>query len=413
MKKLRSEINIPGANISLMPPGGPGGNQKLVMFSVRGKDLRTLEKIADKVESIVETTPGAVDVENSLETSKPEVRIRVEREKASQLGISPGSIAATVRSMVDGIDVTKYQEGDEQYDVRVRLKESDRTTIHDVSNITIKSDNKTVTGGTLLIPLSYIAFIDRGVGPSKINRYDRQREIRVDANLQDRFLGEVLGDAMTKISSLELPEDYSVKITGSGEMQSESFLNIFISLALAIIFVYIVLAAQFESFVYPFSIMLALPMAIIGAVIALLIFHSSISVMSLIGIIMLMGLVSKNGILLVDYINIQRGRGNPRTEAILIAGPTRLRPILMTTFAMIFGMIPVAFSFGEGSEFRSPMGQAVIGGLVTSTLLTLFIVPVVDTILDDISLKKAFAKVTDLFRKKKLQTYEIKPGEIK
>jgi HAE1 family hydrophobic/amphiphilic exporter-1 len=231
--------------------------------------------------------------------------------------------------------------------------------------------------------------------------------------LQERFLGEVLGDAMTKISALDLPEGYSVKIAGSGEMQSESFLNILISLALAIIFVYIVLAAQFESFVYPFSIMLALPMAIIGAVIALLIFKSSISVMSLIGIIMLMGLVSKNGILLVDYINIQRGRGHSRVDAILIAGPTRLRPILMTTFAMIFGMIPVAFSFGEGSEFRSPMGQAVIGGLVTSTLLTLFIVPVVYTILDDISLKKAFAKITSLFRKKKQQTYEIKPGEVK
>jgi hydrophobe/amphiphile efflux-1 (HAE1) family protein len=413
MKELRSEMSIPGANISIMPPGGPGGNQKLVMFSVRGEDLKLLEEIADKVESIIKTTPGAVDVESSLETSKPEVRITVEREKASQLGISPGSIATTVRSMVDGVDVTKYQEGDEQYDVRVRLREADRSTILDVSNITIKSDNKNSAGGTILIPLSDVAFIERGVGPSKINRYDRQREIRIDANLQNRFLGEVLGDAMTKISTVDLPEGYSVKITGSGEMQSESFLNIFISLALAIIFVYIVLAAQFESFVYPFSIMLALPMAIIGAVIALLIFHSSISVMSLIGIIMLMGLVSKNGILLVDYINIQRDRGQSRTEAILIAGPTRLRPILMTTFAMIFGMIPVAFSFGEGSEFRSPMGQAVIGGLVTSTLLTLFIVPVVYTILDDISLKKVFIKVTGLFRKKKQQVLEIKPGEVK
>jgi len=309
--------------------------------------------------------------------------------------------------------------------VRVRLRETDRTTLQDISNITVKSDNKTSSGGTILIPLSDIAFIDRGVGPSKINRYDRQREIRVDANIHEKFLGEVLGDAQAIIGRLDLPEGYSVKIAGSGEMQAESFFNIFISLALAIIFVYIVLAAQFESFVYPFSIMLALPMAVIGAIVALIIFNSSMSVMSLIGIIMLMGLVSKNGILLVDYINIQRGRGHERSEAILIAGPTRLRPILMTTFAMIFGMIPVAFSFGEGSEFRSPMGQAVIGGLIISTLLTLFIVPVVYTILDDISIKKSFAWVTGLFKKKsrKAGQYEpvspsarqggFKPGEAK
>ncbi|HVO74754.1 MAG TPA: efflux RND transporter permease subunit [Ignavibacteriaceae bacterium] len=401
MNTLRKNINIPGAKVSFLPPGGPGGQQKPVMFSVRGENLGKLEQIADKVEGIVKTTYGAVDVENSLETSKPEVKIRLEREKAAELGINPANIATTVRAMVDGFDATKYQEGDDQYNVRIRLQPEDRTTIQDVSNITVKSDKKTAAGGNILIPLSDVAFIDNGVGPSKINRYDRQREIRIDANVYDRFFGEVLGDAQSRISTLSLPEGYSVKIAGSGEMQAESFFNIFISLILAIVFVYIVLAAQFESFIYPFSIMLALPMAIIGAVIALIIFKSSMSVMSLIGIIMLMGLVSKNGILLVDYINIQRGRGHERFDAILIAGPTRLRPILMTTFAMIFGMIPVAFSFGEGSEFRSPMGQAVIGGLITSTLLTLFIVPVVYTILDDISIKKAIKWAANLFNKKK------------
>jgi HAE1 family hydrophobic/amphiphilic exporter-1 len=190
---------------------------------------------------------------------------------------------------------------------------------------------------------------------------------------------------LRKPPKLELEPGYSINVIGQGEMQDESMANMLLTLLLAIVFVYIVLAAQFDSFIHPFSIMLALPMSIIGAVLALIIFGSSLSVMSMIGIIMLMGLVTKNGILLVDYTNVMRERGMTRFDALVKAGPTRLRPILMTTFAMIFGMVPVALALGEGAEFRAPMGQAVIGGLITSTLLTLFIVPVVYSILDDIS----------------------------
>ena len=392
MNELRNNTHIAGANIGFGVPGGPGGQEKPVVFSVRGENIDQLKVLANKVERILKTTAGAVDVESSLETSKPEVRIVTVRQKASELGVNPTLIATTVRSMVDGYKATKFQEGNEQYDVRVRLKEKDRTTIQDISNIAVKSTKKDRMGNAILVPLSDIAFISQGVGPSKINRYDRQREIRIDANLSNALLGEVVSAAQKRIDKIDIPPGYTVKVSGSAEVQSESFLNIFLSLALAIIFVYIVLASQFESFLHPFSIMLALPMSIIGAVLALLALGGSLSIMSLIGIIMLMGLVTKNGILLVDYINIQRGRGLSRSDAILKAGPTRLRPILMTTFAMIFGMIPVAFSLGEGSEFRSPMGQAVIGGLITSTLLTLFIVPVVYSILDDISSKGIFGK---------------------
>ena len=242
-----------------------------------------------------------------------------------------------------------------------------------------------------------------GTGPSQINRYAKQKEIRVGANLSARLLGEALSDIRKRIADISLEPGYSIEVVGEGQQQEESFANMLLSLILAIVFVYIVLAAQFDSFVYPFSIMLALPMSIIGAVIFLLIFGSSISVISLIGIIMLMGLVTKNGILLVDYTNVLREKGFSRFDALIKAGPTRLRPILMTTFAMIFGMMPVALALGEGSEFRSPMGQAVIGGLITSTLLTLFIVPVVYTILDDLSINKLFDLVSKLnsLRKKK------------
>jgi hydrophobe/amphiphile efflux-1 (HAE1) family protein len=390
MDELRADVrNVPGANLGFQTQSGVGGNTKPVIMSVRGNDMAILSKLGDEVERIVRRTPGAVDVENSLETSKPEVRIRIDREKASDLGINVGLIATTARSMVDGYVATKYQEGEEQYDVRVRLSKEDRTTLENINDLTIKSNKDIGNDQKLLIPIRYVAEIRQGSGPSKINRFDRQREIRIDANLSGRLLGEVLADIQKRTGALDIPPGYAVGVTGQGEMQAESFGNIFLSLALAIVFVYIVLAAQFESFSYPLAIMLALPMSLIGAVFALLVFKSALSMMSLIGIIMLMGLVTKNGILLVDYANVLRDRGFERSAALIKAGATRLRPILMTTFAMVFGMAPVAFSLGEGSEFRSPMGQAVIGGLITSTLLTLFIVPVVYSLIDDLSFRES------------------------
>jgi HAE1 family hydrophobic/amphiphilic exporter-1 len=408
MISLRGDFKyVPGAIITFRTQGGPGGNEKPLTFSIRGSEISQLEKISRQVKSIVSSTNGAVDVETSLEASKPEVRIKIDRDKASDLGINVLTVASMVRSMVDGYKATKYQEGNEQYDVRVRLKEENRRSIYDIQNLTVPSFNSGPNGEKINLKLSDIADVYEGTGPSKINRYDRQREIRIDGNVQDRVTGDVINDIQKEIDKLNLPAGYSIGIVGEGQMQSEAFANILIALALAIIFVYIVLAMQFESFIYPFSIMLSLPMAIIGAIIALLIAGSDMSVMSLIGIIMLMGLVTKNAILLIDYANVLRERGLSRTDALLLAGPTRLRPILMTTFAMIFGMIPVAFGLGEGSEFRSPMGQAVIGGLITSTMLTLLVVPVVYTILDDISIKKMFGWVVKLLPlKKKMEVKE-------
>ncbi len=397
MSELRDSLAMtPGATLSLLTGGGPGGAQKPVILSVRGEDLTVLKGIADQVETIMRRTPGAADIENSLEISKPEMRIAIDREKASDLGINVAQIARDTRAMVDGAVATQYAEGGEQYDVRVQLAAQDRTTPENIRRLTIKSSKDGAPQQKLLIPVTDVASVTLGSGPSKINRFDRQREIRLDANLSGRLLGEVLGDVLAKVQQLQLPAGYSVGVTGSGEMQAESFQNILLALGLAVIFVYIVLAAQFESFTHPFSIMLALPMSLIGAVFALLLFKGAISVISLIGIIMLMGLVTKNGILLVDYTNVLRDRGMERTEALVNAGATRLRPILMTTFAMIFGMMPVAFGVGEGSEMRAPMGQTVIGGLITSTLLTLFVVPVVYTLIEDASLKKLYAAVLRL-----------------
>ncbi len=403
MSELRGGLkNIPGAEIGYLTQGGPGGNDKPVSISVRGDDLNKITLLADKVEDIVKSTKGTVDVTNSLEMSKPEIRIRINREKASDLAVNPYVLASAVRAMIDGFVATQFQEGDEQVDVRVRLKKDDRTNISSLNLLTIKSGKK-IGDEDFLVPLSDVANIEQGMGPSQINRYSRQKEIRVSANLSGAMLGNVLKDITDRTSKLDLEPGYSINIVGEGQMQAESFLNMLLSLMLAIVFVYIVLAAQFDSFVHPFSIMLALPMSIIGAVIFLLISGSSMSVISIVGIIMLMGLVTKDGILLVDYTNILRSRGMSRFDALAKAGPTRLRPILMTTFAMIFGMIPVALGLGEGAEFRAPMGQAVIGGLITSTLLTLFIVPVVYSILDDLGQKSIMAFIRKLLKRKKAE----------
>ena len=389
MGEVRRELaDVAGANFSISVSQGPGGGQKPVVMSVRGDDLGTLEGFAASVEEIVRSTPGAVDVENSLETSKPEMRITIDREKASDLGLNVGMIATGIRAMVDGAVATQFAEAGDQYDVRVRLAKEDRTSLENVRTLTIKATKDDANQQKLLVPVIAVADIGPGSGPSKINRFDRQREIRIDANTAGRQMGDVLGDILRRTGRLTPLPGYTVGVTGSGEQQAQSFLNIFVALGLAVVFVYIVLAAQFESFVHPFAIMLALPMSLIGAVFALIVFGSALSVISLIGIIMLMGLVTKNGILLVDYANVLRERGQDRTTALVNAGATRLRPILMTTFAMIFGMMPVALASSEGSEFRSPMGQAVIGGLITSTLLTLFIVPVVYSLIDDLSSRR-------------------------
>ncbi|MDP3444471.1 MAG: efflux RND transporter permease subunit, partial [Ignavibacteria bacterium] len=352
IKDFRTELKkVPGAKFSFLLEGGPGGNEKPVTYSIRGENIDTIKALAAKIENIVHNTGGTVDVDNSLELSKPEVRLILDREKASDLGVNPYAIASAVRSMVDGNIATKYQEGDEQYDVRVRLRKDDRSDFINISTLNIKSTKKDIHGNNYLIPIGDIAKIEEGTGPSKINRYTRLKEIRVDANISDRFLGEVLGDVQKEIDKIDIPQGYIINVVGQGEEQAESFINMLLSLLLAIVFVYIVLAMQFESLIHPLSIMLSLPMAVVGAALFLLIFGNSVSIISLIGIIMLMGIVTKNAILLVDYTNQLREQGKSRMDALLISGPTRLRPILMTTFSTIGGMLPVAIGVGEGAEW--------------------------------------------------------------
>jgi HAE1 family hydrophobic/amphiphilic exporter-1 len=380
---------VPGIKYAVSAgEGATGHTEAQVQISIRGLDLDVLADVSKKVEKIAKETPGTVDIDSDLEEGKPELRVTIDRGLANDLGINIYDAAASIRSLVDGDVVTRYKEGDKEYDVRIRLKDEDRANTADIGQLLVPS-RKDVSGKrNFLVPLSHIAQLEKTDAIGKYNRYDRLRQVMVGCNVtSDVFSGTVNEQIIKEAQKIDLPPGYYVGMSGFGEMQAESFTNIFTALMLAIIFVYLLLASQFESFFDPFSIMLSLPMSLVGAIVGLLIFRNSISIISLIGIIMLMGLVTKNAILLIDFVKQNRYKGVSRTEAILIAGPTRLRPILMTTFAMIFGMLPLVFGLGPGAEFRAPMARAVVGGLISSTLLTLLVVPVVYTIIDDIVAK--------------------------
>ena len=375
---------IPGVKVSVSAGEGHAGGGKSVEVSIRGENLEELTKLRRHVQAIVNATPGAVDVDNTQEEGKPELQVVVDRKQADDLGLSLYAIPVTVRALVEGNVVTRYKEGSEEYDVRVRLDNRFRNTAEDIGRILVESNKEVPGRDPYLVPLNQVAQVTKADVIGKYQRFNRQREVRVNANvLSTAFAGTVSNNIMTKTAEIDLPPGYIIAPVGEAEIMAESFANILKSLVLAIIFIYLLLASQYESFTDPFSIMLSLPLSLVGAILALM--GSSFSIMSMIGIVMLMGLVTKNAILLIDFVKQKREQGMGRSEAILEAGPIRLRPILMTTFAMVFGMLPVAFGIGPGAEFRAPMARAVIGGIISSTLLTLVVVPVVYTIIDDLA----------------------------
>jgi HAE1 family hydrophobic/amphiphilic exporter-1 len=382
-KELRRKfLEIPGLkgtaeDISLV---GGGIRNVPIQYSIRGLDLSALQSYTQQIVGEFAKLPGIVDVDTSLEAGKPELKVFIDRDKAADLGVSVASIAEAVNLLVSGeVDVTKYK--DEQrgrrYDVRVRLSAADRTNPDDLGKIYVRAKDGR------LIQLANVVRIQEGGGPSVINRVDRQRAITVFASLEGKPLGTAIHE-LNAISDKVLPMDYIPKYKGMAETMGESFQYLMFALILGVIMAYMILAAQFESFLHPFIVLLSMPLSFIGAFGALLLMGKTISIFSFIGLILLMGLVKKNAILLVDYTNTLRERGMSRREAILQAGPVRLRPILMTTFAMIFGMLPVALGLGEGAETRSPMGIAVIGGLLTSLFLTLVVVPAAYDLFDDL-----------------------------
>ncbi len=381
-KEIRDKLRkFPGLKVSAEDVSLIGGGQRQVpiQYSVRGRDLTALQSYTKEIAGEFSKLPGIVDVDTSSEMGRPELRVFIDRDKAADLGVDVASIAEAVNLLISGeTEVTKYkdQSRGKRYDLRIRLNPEERRNPDDLSRLYVRSRDGR------LVELRNLIRIQEGGGPSVINRVDRQRAISLFAGLEKKPLGQAV-EELNGIAAKILPADYLPKYQGNAETMGESFQYLMFALVLGVIMAYMVLAAQFESFVHPFTVLLAMPLSFIGAFSALLITGNTLNIFSFIGLILLMGLVKKNAILLVDYANVLRGRGVPRREAILQAGPVRLRPILMTTFAMVFGMLPVAFGVGEGSETRSPMGIAVIGGLLTSLFLTLVVVPAAYDLFDD------------------------------
>ncbi|MEW6413370.1 MAG: efflux RND transporter permease subunit [Candidatus Zixiibacteriota bacterium] len=376
--------SIAGIKYSIGTEEHRGGGGKAIEISIRGDDRDDLARLAHQVQRVLANQPGAVDVDNTLEEGKPEIQIEVNRNIADDLGLSLAAIPMTVKALVEGDVVTRYKEGNDEYDVRVKLGDRFRESLDQVGRILVESDKKIPGQEVFLVPLDRVAKLKKETSIGEFRRYDRQSEVRVNGNVAaGAFAGSVTQAIMAEVSNIALPPGYKILAGGEEEIRQESNKNIYSALILAVIFIYLVLASQYESFWDPLSIMFSLPLSLVGAIFALWATGTALSIMSLIGIVMLMGLVTKNAILLIDFVKQQRAKGVSRTDAVLVAGPIRLRPILMTTFATVFGMLPLALGLGPGAELRAPMARAAIGGMISSTLLTLVVVPIVYTLIDD------------------------------
>lgn len=397
---LRNALTkIAGIRVRNAGPISAVGNDKLIRLSLRGGDLQVLKTLTQETTQKLSKINGLVDLDTSLKDDKPLYSVEIKPEIASDQLLSPGKIADLLKPIFTGVVLSEWDVDNETYDVRLKLSPEDRSletlkTIPVINNV------------QQTIVLQDIADIKAGVGPNQINRKNLAREISIDANVFGRSSGEVTDDLKKVLATIKLPAGYEFVLEGSSKDMEESFGYAVQALVLAVVFIYMVLASQFGKFIQPLAIMSSLPFTLIGAILALLAFGSTLNLFSIIGVIMLMGLVTKNAILLIDYANHLREQGVEKHAALIEAAKIRLRPILMTTLAMIFGMIPLAFGLAEGSEQRAPLGQVVIGGVITSSLLTLVVVPAVYSLLEGlvaggltVKIKNLFTKLTKLRKK--------------
>jgi HAE1 family hydrophobic/amphiphilic exporter-1 len=357
---------------------------KQVEISIQGPDQKQLEALAAQAMAQMQGIPGIVDLDTSSKPAKPIVAVTIERNLASDLGVGVAQVGAALRPLLAGEVATTWKApDDENYDVRLRLPREERRGIEDLARLTVASAQTDANGAPKMVPLRQVARLESTEGPTQINRKSLTREVTLSANVSGAAPGTVGLEVQQRLRAMNLPPGYAVVTGGATKDMQESFGFALQALLLAIVFIYMILASQFRSFIQPVSIMASLPLSLIGVMLALIAWRSTLNMFSIIGFIMLMGLVTKNAILLIDYANQLRREGEARASALLKAAQVRLRPILMTTLAMVFGMLPLAISTGEGSEQRAGMAHAVIGGVIASTLLTLLVVPVLYALLDD------------------------------
>jgi HAE1 family hydrophobic/amphiphilic exporter-1 len=349
---------------------GPGGGAKPISIEVTGFDFDILQRIAEQVASIVRSTPGAVDVNLARDMGRPEIHVDIDRVKAAAHGLNVSQVATGMRTLFYGTTATQFREEDDEYDILLRLDEPHRRTLADIARAEI------TTSDGRRIRLDSVANIVEGVGPLKIDRKNQERMIRVEADVFGRSSGEVVAELRQTIGSkIALPSGVSIHFGGTAEDQAETFGEMQLMLLLGILLVYMVMAAQFESLLDPFLILFSIPFAFVGVAISLLVFQLTINIMSFIGMIMLVGVVVNNAIILIDYINLLRARGQRLGEAIENGGRSRLRPVLITTLSSVAGMMPLVLSRGEGAAMWRPMGATIVGGLLFAMLITLVLVP--------------------------------------
>jgi len=370
------EVNFMDMSAALM-----GGANKPIEIKVFGKDLLKLKQITNNIFEKIIKIEGVRDIESTLDVGKPELTIKIDRERASHLGLSIGQIGSAVKNSMQGIVATQLRQGGEETDIRVRYAEDYRSDIKDIENLTI------VSPVGVQIPLKQVARISKGTGPVKIDRENHLRIVSVSANVVDKDIGNVVKDIKAELINEQIPEGYFIEYGGSYKQMQDTFKTLGAALLLAILLIYMVMASQFESLVHPFIVMFELPLAFIGVALALLLTGENFSLPSMMGVIILAGIVVNNAIVLIDYVNQLRSRGVKKHEALIQAGTTRLRPIVITSATTILGMLPMALAAGEGAEMMRPMAVTVVGGLIISTVLTLIVIPVIYSLTENLSQK--------------------------
>jgi hydrophobic/amphiphilic exporter-1 (mainly G- bacteria), HAE1 family len=381
MELARKELqDFPGVRVAVQNLSNIGGRSTPVNVIVRGPDLKVLAGLSNQFTEQMKGVAGLVDVDNSVNVGNPEVQVNILRDKASDLGVSVNDIARTLRTMISGEeDITKYKEGDELYEVRLRVRPDQRVNANAIGGLMIP------TSQGRLVRLDNVALVERGTGPAQIDRYNRQHQITLMANvLPTKPLGDAVADVRNIITTAGLPVGYDFYFTGMGKVMMEMVTNFIIAFVLSFIFMYIVLAAQFESFIHPVTILASLPLAVPFALLSLFATGKTLHMWSALGLLLLFGVVKKNSILQIDFVNrLRREQGYERHAAMMEANRARFRPILMTTLSIVAGMIPTALGSGPGSSTRSAIAVVIIGGQTLCFLLTLLAIPVLYTILDD------------------------------
>jgi HAE1 family hydrophobic/amphiphilic exporter-1 len=387
----RRLADFPGMRVSVQQiailGGSSGFRQTPFNLVLRGPDLTRLEQTARGVIADLRARPGFVDLDTGEAYRQPEQQIRIDRQKASDLGVRIDAVASTIRTAVGGEKVGFYRELGEQYDVRLRLKEGFRSSPGTLPNLYVPA------AGEQLVRLGNVATIETGMGPGQIDRYAQERSVTIVSNLYEKPLDQALRDAYGAVARQNMPPEYGIVTTGRGKLLKESLANFAIAIALSLLFIYIVLAAQFESFTQPVIIMVSMFLAVPFGLLTLLLVGKTLNIYSIMGLFLLMGVVKKNAILQVDYTNVLRARGRPRHAAQLEADRARLRPILMTSLAIIAGMLPVALGRGDGAASRASLATVVVGGQTLCLLVTLVVTPVIYSMFDDLSGLRAFTRV--------------------